>query len=212
MRLVAHRKQNTWRHGSWRRAVIFVPTCWLVLWSVSQSLGAAWPPTAELAPSRQVVITMRALAYDGNLKARAGRSVDLTILYKKGNARSEQMASTMAKAFGALAGTPVSGLPIVVSRLAYGGADALEKWISTSNTDMLFACEGLEGELEAIVRVARKNKVLTVGSTPEHIRKGMSLGVFQIHGRTTILLNLSASRLEGAAFAADLLRLSTVIR
>jgi hypothetical protein len=207
MRLVAHRKQKPWRHGSRGRATIFVATCFL---GVLVVVTLARPE--ELSPSRQVVITMRALAYDGNLKARAGRSIDLVILFKKGNAHSEQMAQTMANAFGALAGTTVAGLPIKVSRLAYGGADSLAKWIRTSNTDMLYACEGLEAELDAITSVTRRNKVLTVGSTPEHIRKGMSLGVFQVDTRTTILLNLTASRLEGVAFAADLLRLATVIR
>jgi hypothetical protein len=216
MRLVAHRKQKTWKHGSRRRATIFAAT-WLVVLAASHVLGGLVPATRarteeELAPSRQVVIIMRALAYDGNLKTRAGSAIDLTVLFKKGDARSEQMAGTMAKAFGALATTPVAGLPIVVSRLAYGGAESLAKWISTSATDMVYACEGLEAELGAITEVTRKSKVLTVGSTPEHVRRGVSLGVFQVDSRTTILLNLTSSRLEGAAFAADLLRLATVIR
>jgi hypothetical protein len=106
----------------------------------------------------------------------------------------------------------VAGLPIVVSRLAYSGAEALTKSIDASGIDMLYACEGLDAEIYAIAGVAHQRKVLTVASSAEQVRKGFSLGVFQVKSRTTILLNLKASRLEGVAFAADLLRLATVIR
>jgi hypothetical protein len=55
-------------------------------------------------------------------------------------------------------------------------------------------------------------KVLSVGSKPQHIEKGLSVGVFQIEAKCSILLNLPASRQEGVSFAADLLRLSKVLR
>ena len=155
---------------------------------------------------------MRALAYDGNLKTRAGGAVDIGILYKKGNGRSEQTATTMAKAFGALASTQVAGLPIAVSRLAYGGPEALGKAIAEAGVDTIYVCDGLEAELGTVTEVARRMRVLSVGSSREQVRRGLSLGVFQSDGRTIIVLNLQASRQEGAAFAADLLRLAEVIR
>jgi len=174
--------------------------------------GPALAEEEEVLPSRQVVIIMRALAYDENLKIRAGTTINLGILYKKGHARSERMASTMAKAFGALASTQVAGLPITVSRVAYGSAEGLAKALGAAGIDTLYACEGLESEVRAITEVSRKARTLTVGSSQEQVRQGLSLGVFQIEGKTTILLNLPASRQEGAAFAPDLLRLATVIR
>jgi hypothetical protein len=166
----------------------------------------------ELPPSRQVVIIMRALAYDGNLKTRAGRAIDIAVLYKKGLSRSEQMAATMAKAFGALSTTQVAGLPITVSRLGYGGGEALGKSIDAGNIDLVYVCDGLEGDLPAIAEVTRRAHALTVGSRQDHVHGGLSLGVFQTEEKVIILLNLQASRQEGAAFAADLLRLASVIR
>ena len=162
--------------------------------------------------SRQVVVLMRALAYDGNLKSRAGETVNIAILHKKGNAASENTANSMAKAFGALESTQVSGLPIVVSRLLYSGEDTLNKAITGAGIDLIYVCDGLENELEAIARITRQMRVLSVGSKPEQVEKGLSIGVFQIEAKCTILLNLAASRLEGVSFAADLLRLAKVIR
>ena len=162
--------------------------------------------------ARQVVILMRALAYDGNLKSRAGDTVNIAILRKKGHAASESMANVMAQAFGALAVTQVSGLPIVVSRLNFTGEDALRKAITGAGIDFVYVCDGLDADLDAIERVTRQLKVMSVGSKQAQVEKGLTIGVFQMEDKCTILLNLSASRLEGISFAADLLRLAKVIR
>jgi hypothetical protein len=163
-------------------------------------------------PSRQVVIVMRALAYDTNLKSRAGDAINVAILHKRGHAASEAMANTMNKAFGALTSTQVSGLPIVVSQIAYNGAEALRKSISGAGIDLLYVCEGLESELGTIKEVTQKVRVLSVGSKQAMVEKGLSLGVFEIDGKCTILLNLTSNKSEGVAFGADLLRLAKVIR
>jgi hypothetical protein len=162
--------------------------------------------------ARQVVILMRVLAYDGNLKSRAGDTVNIAILRKKGHAASESMANVMAQAFGALAVTQVSGLPIVVSRLNFTGEDALRKAITGAGIDFVYVCDGLDADLDAILRATRQLKVMSVGSKQAQVEKGLTIGVFQMEDKCTILLNLSASRLEGISFAADLLRLAKVIR
>jgi hypothetical protein len=178
----------------------------------AQGPGRAEASEDGVPPSRLVVIIMRALAYDGNLKVRAGDTINIGVLHKRGHSGSEKMARTMLKAFGALAATPVAGLPIAVSRLSYAGSDSLGKAVAASGIDILFICEGLVAEVAPIAEVTRRMKVLTVASQQEQVHKGLSLGVFQIDGRTTILLNLPSSRREGVAFAADLLRLAVVIR
>jgi hypothetical protein len=100
----------------------------------------------------------------------------------------------------------------LVSRLLYAGEDTLKKAITGAAIDLIYVCDGLENELEAIERITRQMRVLSVGSKPEHVEKGLSIGVFQIESKCTILLNLAASRQEGVSFAADLLRLAKVIR
>jgi hypothetical protein len=166
----------------------------------------------EIPSSRQAVLVMRALAYDANLKARAKDTIDIALLHRKGHPDSERMASAMARAFGALEATQVSGLPIRVSSHPFASVDALKKYFDDGGVDLVYVCRGLEVELAAITEVTRKSKVLTVGSAQEQVKKGLSLGVFEIDAKCTILLNLTASRLEGAAFTADLLRLAKVIR
>jgi hypothetical protein len=179
---------------------------------VPMTLASAALGGDGVPPSRQVVIVMRSLAYDGNLKRRAGDAINIVILHKKGSFESESMASVMGKAFGALEATQVSGLPIVVSRLAFTGAEPLKKAVVGGGIDVIYVCEGLDAELIAIQNVSHQTRALTVAGKRSYVERGLSLGVFEIDAKCTILLNLSASRMEGAAFAPDLLRLAQVIR
>ena len=96
--------------------------------------------------------------------------------------------------------------------MTFTGEDALKKAIAGAGIDFIYVCDGLDADLDAIARVTRQLKVMSVGSKQAQVEKGLTIGVFQIEGKCTILLNLSASRLEGISFAADLLRLAKVIR
>jgi YfiR/HmsC-like len=167
---------------------------------------------ADVPPSRQAVIVLRALAYDGNLKNRAGPVVNIAIVHKKGNSASEQMGVAVTQAFISRQSTLVIGLPIAISRLAYRTPDELKDSIVGSGIDVLYVCDGLEDDLDAIKDITRQTKVLSVGANREQIEKGLSLGVVEMDGKVTILVNLQGSRLEGVSFTSDLLRLASVIR
>jgi hypothetical protein len=73
-------------------------------------------------------------------------------------------------------------------------------------------CSALDASLADIKAVARMRKVLTVGSQEAQLKLGLSLGVFDIDGKNTIIVNLEANREEGVAFSPELLRLATVVR
>lgn len=173
-------------------------------------LGASWGN--EVPASRQVLIVMRALAYDANLKSRAGETINIAVIHRKGSASSEQSANDITRAFGPLQATLVAGLPVVVSHLTYAGPEGLRKAIAGAGIDLLYVCDGFESDIPTIREITRESRVLTVGTREEYVEKGLSFGVFEIDGKSTIVLNLSASRNEGAAFASDLLRLAKVIR
>jgi hypothetical protein len=181
--------------------------------AIAALLGATPRARAEDVPaSRQVLIVLRALAYDGNLKTRAGETINIAVMHKKGNSASEQSANAISHAFKTLQSTLVAGLPIDITPLAYAGPDSLKKALLGSGIDLLYVCEGFESEIDAIKEITRDASVLTVGTRQSYVEKGLSFGVFELDGKNTILLNLPSSRYEGAAFASDLLRLAKVLR
>jgi hypothetical protein len=166
----------------------------------------------ELPPGKQAIFLARVIAYDGNLKGRAGPVVNIAVLAKKGDKDSEAMAEAILKAFSPLASATLSGLPVNVVRIFFAGREALEHAVREGGIDTLYVCSGLDAALADIKNVSRQRKVLTVASQEGHLKLGLSLGVFDIGGKNTILVNLDASREEGVAFGPELLRLATVVR
>lgn len=167
---------------------------------------------AVLPPAKQAIFLARVIAYDGHLKARAGAAVNIGVLAKKGDRDSERMADLMVKAFTPLEEATLLGLPVRVSRMDFAGPEVLERMIREGGIDTLYVCSGLDADLNHIKAVARRRKVLTVGSQEAHVEQGVSLGVFLTEGKNTIVVNLEASREEGVVFGPELLRLATVVR
>jgi hypothetical protein len=169
-------------------------------------------PGDEVAPARQVLILTRALAYDGNLKTRAGADLLVAVLGKPGNVPSDELASTMGKAFRGLGNVKVQGLAVRATQIAYKDAASLADMIKREGIDALYVAPGLDAELMGIVEATRRLKVVSMASRQDYVQRGLSLGVFAIDGKPTIVVNLAASKAEGAAFGSDLLRLAKVIR
>jgi len=166
----------------------------------------------DLPPGKQAVFLARVIAYDANLKARAGPAVNIAVLAKKGDKESEKMSEAIVRAFTSLESATLVGLPVRVVRVYFAGREALERAVREDGIDTIYVCSGLDASLTEIKSVSRQHKVLTVGSQEGHLKLGLSLGVFEVDGKNTILVNLDASREEGVAFGPELLRLATVVR
>lgn len=167
---------------------------------------------AEDVPGqRQASILTRALAYDRNMKERAGDAVVVGIVYRAGNSASEAAAADLYQAFRGLEKFAVHGLPFRTVRIAFDGAASLRNSIRSDGVDAVYVCPGLEPDVEAIAQVSQERKIISMGSREEHVTQALAIGVFVIAGKPTILLNLAASKREGAAFSSDLIRLAKVI-
>ena len=169
-------------------------------------------PGADLPPVKQAIFLARIIAYDANLKGRAGSTVNIGILAKKGDKESERMSEAILKAFTPLESATLLGLPVKVARLYFTGRESLDRAVRDEGIDTLYICSGLDASLAEVKSVTRTRKVMTVGSQEGHLKLGLSLGIFEIDGKNTILVNLDASREEGVSFGPELLRLATVVR
>ena len=165
-----------------------------------------------VSPDKQAVILARALAYDDNLRGRAGDSLVVAVLFKAGAGGSESTADGMVRAFKAIEGVKVQNLPLRVVKLAYTGKDALHGAVTGQGIDAVYVCPGLEGDQGGIRDESRRDHIITIASREEQLNSGLSLGVFSFDGKTTITVNLPSSKDEGAAFSSELLRLARVIR
>ena len=171
--------------------------------------GAAAP---EVPPDRQVLILSRALAYDTNLKQRAGPELAVAVLSRPGHLESETVAAAMTRAWKSLGNIKVQGLPVRTVPLSFTGVEPLRAAVTREGIDALYVTPGLEPDIPAIITIARQRHMTTMASRPQMVERGLALGVFAIDLKPTILINLPAARSESATFAPDLLRLAKVLR
>jgi hypothetical protein len=185
----------------------------LAAWLLAGITGALVADTgSEAADSRRAVILTRALSYDSSLTSRAGGRVVVAILRKRAHPQSEACAAAAGKAFKGLENLTIAGLPFHSLIIPMAGATELEQVIEREGVDALFVCDGLEGELSLIKEVSRRKQVITIGTSEDQVRAGLSLAVVAEGTKLTIVLNLSQSKSEGAAFGSDLFRVARVIR
>jgi hypothetical protein len=182
----------------------------VVLCAVFGFAGEVLP--ADLPPGKQAIFLARVIAYDTNLRARAGATVNIAVLAKRGDRESETMADAIVKAFAPLETSTLQGLRVRISRLVFGGRDSLDRVVREGGIDALYVCSSLDANLADIEAVSHARKVLTLASQESYLQGGLALGVFEEQGRNTIVVNLEASREEGVGFGPELLRLATVLK
>jgi hypothetical protein len=204
-----------WRNRG--RAAAGLPTWRVDALFLAVAISAVVLPSAraradDVPSEQQVLILSRALVYDDNFKDRVGSEVRVAVLSKPGNTTSEASAAAMIKAWKGVGNLKLAGLPLKVSALVWKDAATFGPAITADAIDVLYVCPGLEANLGEIFEITRKRQVITVGSREDQVKKGVSLGVFLVGGRPTIMVNLPASKTEGASFSSDLLRLATVIK
>ena len=171
-----------------------------------------WRGPTQVAPDKQAVILARALAYDDNLRTRAGDSLVVAVVFKAGQGGSESAADA-------------HGARLQGARRRQGAEPAAARRQARLQRQRGAARRGVEpGHRRALrlprarSRSGRHSRGEPARSHPDHrvargpADLGLSLGVFIFDGKTTITVNLPASKEEGAAFSSELLRLARVIR
>lgn len=169
------------------------------------------PAAASVAHTQQALLMLRVLAYDRNLPARAGSGVSVMILFVQGNAASESVRESMASTLTAAGEkVTVSGLRLEVGVKAFEGAADLAK--ALAGVDAVYLCPGLDGAAREIARVTRARGVLSFGGGDAAVRAGIGVGFVLRDDKPAIVVNLPATRDEGADLDAALLRVAEVLR
>ena len=167
---------------------------------------------ARAEDDKRAALLARAFSYDYALKERAGDSLTVAIVFKGGNSASESSADALLKAFKALEGVKVQGLPLNALKLSWDGAEKMKAAVGMHGIDVLVVCEGLDSEVGAVRDFCRMMKIMSVGETIAYVEAGLTLGVFDTGGKKTLVVNLSAAPQENVSFSSELLRLAKVIR
>jgi hypothetical protein len=166
---------------------------------------------SALPADLQATIVARVLAYDRGLKARAGSSVGVVVVFKVGSGPSTQAQAEIVTAFGALRAT-IQGLPLTVSAHPFKDAATLGAAATRDGIDVLYVTPGLDNELPAIRQLCAQHRLVGVSSVRAFVEQGLAVGVVSKGDRPGILVNKAIADSVGMDLDPKLLQLSEVLR
>ncbi len=184
--------------------MFFRTTALLVLLAVSAR--------ADVPPDRLAAILARALAYDRALKERAGESVDVAVVWKSDDTTAAPKAKAVATAWKALGDLKIAGLPLHVHEQAFVTADANAAAFKAANVDAVFVVGSFGADLPRLLASANAQHAVTMAGARAPVSEGVAIGVDAVGDKATIFVNVAGAKSSGANFAADLLRVATVIK
>jgi hypothetical protein len=173
--------------------------------------GSAW---ADAVPAKnQALLLLRILAYDHNLANRTSAGhVTIVIVYKAGNSDSEDAANGMGGIVGDIAkSTTIAKNTISVVRLAYSDK-TFDGEISRAHAAALYVAPGLGDSIGAITTTTQGRKLLSFSGVADYVASGIAVGFALDDGKPEILVNLPASRSEGADLDVALLRVAKIVK
>lgn len=167
----------------------------------------------ELPARNKALLLLRVLAYDQNLRARAGQVVTLLVVFNPGDGASKKAGDELVEALEQLAkSSVVLGLPIRVRSTAFQTAQELDASAKELRASAIVVCPGLEDAIDDISTVTRNRSILSVAASREAVEKRLSVAFTRRGPKAAIVINLAASRAEGVGFDSALLRLAEVLR
>lgn len=169
---------------------------------------AAEPTDAETkASSRQVLIALRILSYDKALADRTDGPVTIAVVSGLAG-RSER--ERWQAGFTRVPKVKVGGRSVRFVAFDYTTRKAFGEALQKHDTYAVIVTGDLDVRVAEIRAETRARHVVSFGSE-RALRDGLSVALVPRQQRDEIVINLEASRAEGARFAAGLLQLAKIV-
>ena len=164
--------------------------------------------------SVQIPILAKILNFDRKFTERAGGRLTIGVLYQSHYRTSANVADEVCRAleqlppsaFGALESLERTCIAIDLDAIS-----ALDSVVKRLGVRVLYVSPLRAVHLEDVTAVTRAAQITTFTGVPRYVETGMAIGVDLKRERPEIVINLAASRAEGADLAAHLLKLARVV-
>lgn len=163
----------------------------------------------EVPMQVQVPILLKVISFDRHLRIRAPRDVVIGVVMQGGN-RASLVASEEAVRILSAPGTNVDGIPVRVISFDLD-RQSVGDVLNNATLTHLYVTPLRAVNIRHLAEHARAANVTTMTGVAEHLDRGLSIGVGLRAGRPKILVNVSASRAEGADLSAELLKLAELV-
>ncbi len=175
------------------------------------SPGDGFSQGVEVPISIQCQLFSRVLLFDFKLTARAGDTLVIGIVFQSSNRVSELAKEQCEGNFNEIARKPIQGLPLVIRPIDLSLNEKLDSQVVANQADIILVTPLRAYPIEKVTAISRAYKRLTLSTVTDYVEAGLSIGIDMKNEKPEIVVNLPASRLEGAELSAKLLKLCRVV-
>jgi hypothetical protein len=174
------------------------------------SIGACTTVQAqemEIPVAVQLPLFLKVMSFDRQLSSRGGGTLVLAIAYQSGYRASADAKEEAWRAASNI--REISGMPLSIVAIDLDREDAAAA-LTRGRVTLLYLTPVRGVDVKELGGVARAAHVTTLTGVVRYVELGLAVGVRLRGDRPRIVVNLAASRLEGAELGAELLKLAEV--
>ena len=176
------------------------------------ALLGAGDAAADSQPARRdALVFLRVLAYDKQLAHRAGDTVIVAVVYPAASVTARGERDAWLKALAEVKRIKVAGRAVVAVAVGYDGKTAFDRQMKDLAPAAVLLCAGLSDTIADVRAVTRARQILSFSRAERDARAGLAVALVSGAERDEIVINLAASRAEGAKLDAGLLQLARLV-
>jgi uncharacterized protein DUF4154 len=159
----------------------------------------------------QIPILVKILNFDRNLPERAGGRLVVGVLFQSRYRTSANVADQVCPALQTLPAGALGAMELACVAIDLDATPALDSALRRKQVDVLYVSPLRAVPLEDVMAVSRAGGITTLTGVPRYVETGLAIGLDMKGERPEIVINLAASRAEGADLTAHLLKLARVV-
>jgi hypothetical protein len=161
--------------------------------------------------SIQTSIITKILSFERRILNAEKKEINILILYQSkapssGNAKKEAQQSFTKQSSSLINGKTIRTLEFDLS-----SSVKLSDFMKSQNIDCVFIMPLIAFDINSISNICQNYKILSFTSVPDYMKNGISVAIDNQGDKPQIIINLAASKKEGADFSSQLLKLSKII-
>jgi hypothetical protein len=165
----------------------------------------------EVPINVQYALLHKILAFDRNLKERAGKELVIGIIYQSNFRSSLNFKEELTAVIAQTQTAKLVDVPVRHVTIEWTENLNLSEYGAKNQIDVFYVAPLRAVEIKTITAVSRSRKILTFTGVPAYVDAGVAVGVGAKGDTPRIIINLSAAKAEGAELDSQLLKLAKVI-
>ena len=156
----------------------------------------------------QVPLLLKILSFDRRLAADGQDSLVIGVVFQSHYRASATIADDVCRALAAAGHNPGAGRMLRVVPIELDEPGTLAATLLRDGVRVLYVTPLRAVAVSAVAAATRERQVISLTGVVQYVEEGLTVAVDAKGERPQIVINLAASRAEGAVFAGQLLKLA----